>query len=95
MQVSQGHKTHSKNANIDRRLTKMMQKQKWWPFLCLFREKIALALLNDFFQLNSSPNISPKEIARSQRGNKDFMFTQNSLGHLGSHGKSMDLLPFQ
>lgn len=50
----------------------------------LLREKIVLALLNDFFQLNSSPNMSQKEIAESsQRVNKDGMYTQSCLGHLG------------
>lgn len=47
-------------------------------------EKTVLALLNDFFQLNSSPNISQREITkRSQGENEDCMYTQSSLGHLG------------
>ncbi len=46
--------------------------------------EFVLALLNDFFQLNSSPNISQREITeRSRRENVDCMYTQSSLGHLG------------
>lgn len=59
-------------------------KMRWWPSLCPLREKIVLALLNDFFQLNSSPNISQRQITeRSQREKEDCMHTQSSLGHLG------------
>lgn len=43
------------------------QKQRWWPSLCLLREKIVLALLNNFFHLNSSPNISQREISERKR----------------------------
>lgn len=46
---------------------KMRQKQRWWPSPCPLREKIVLALLNDFFQVNSSPNISQREISERKR----------------------------
>lgn len=48
------------------------------PF-CLLREKIVLALLNDFFQLNSPPNISQREITEK----KQRLHSQSSLAHLG------------
>lgn len=77
----------SKNAD-GKKGKKWYKLWRWGPCsyrghgpLCSLREKIVLALLNDFFQLNSSLDISQREIAeRSQGENENGMYTP---GHLG------------
>lgn len=60
-------KTEKELGQMMRTRMNWTQTQRWWPSSCLLREKIVLALLNDFFQLNSSPNISQKEITQRKR----------------------------